>query len=121
MKTMIAGFLLLALCGAPESRAAAAAMEHGSRAVKMLNDSATALQKIDPDLAGRLQQYATKEAAETGKTEMKNAGDEKGDIQLLRDSASALKKTRPDLAKALNRYADKESREMRRSERRRTP
>ena len=71
-------------------------MNHEAK-IKLLQDSAVALQKTNPDLAKGLSDYADKEAKEM--QEWKTKHDAK--IKLLQDSAAALQKTNPDLAKGL--------------------
>ena len=96
----------------PVAQALADGGEHSKKEMKLLKDSAAALQTSNPALAGKLKSYATKEAGEKEETESKEAEtDEKQDVQMLRDSAAALKTTRPDLAKGLRRYAEKEEKE----------
>jgi regulatory protein YycI of two-component signal transduction system YycFG len=69
---------------------------HESR-IKLLKDSAAALQQANPDLAKGLSDLADKEAKET--QEWKTQRDAK--VKLLNDSAAALQQSNPDLAKGL--------------------
>ncbi len=71
-------------------------MNHDAK-VKLLRDSATALQKSNPDLAKGLSDYADKEAKEM--QEWKTKHDAK--VKLLQDASAALQKSNPDLAKGL--------------------
>src|SRR5438046_697977 len=84
--------------------------DHSAKELKVLNDSATALSSVNPDLSGRLSQFAQKESTEKESDERVEAG-HSGDVQLLTQAADALNGARPDLAKGLRRYAGKESRE----------
>jgi hypothetical protein len=65
--------------------------------IKLLQDSAAALQKSNPDLAKGLSDYADKEAKKM--QEWKAKHDEK--MKLLQDAATALQQSNPDLAKGL--------------------
>ncbi len=71
-------------------------MNHEAK-VKLLRDSATVLQKSNPDLAKGLSDYAYKEAKEM--QELKAKYDTK--VKLLQDAAAALQQSNPDLAKGL--------------------
>ncbi len=91
--------------------------------VKLLNDAAVALVKLNPDLAQRLTKFALQEAVEKenkneGKKEPEGAKEEgmhKGyaeHIKLLRDSATALKQSYPELALSLLQMADRSEKKM---------
>jgi len=80
--------------------------------IKLLQDSAAALQKTNPDLAKGLTDYADKEAKELQEWKS-NKESHEAKIKLLQDSAAALQKTNPDLAKGLLEKAEgKNKREM---------
>ena len=70
--------------------------------IKLLQDSAAALQKSNPDLAKGLEDYAAKEAKES--QDWKAQHDAK--TKLLKDSAAALQKSNPDLAKGLDEMTE---------------
>ncbi len=65
--------------------------------IKLLRDSATALQKSNPDLAKGLNDSADKEAKEMQDWKVKQ--DSK--VKLLQDASVALQQSNPDLAKGL--------------------
>jgi len=70
---------------------------HHEARIKLLQDSAVALQKSNPDLAKGLNDIADKEAKEI--QEWKAKYDAK--VKLLQDAAIALQQSNPDLAKGL--------------------
>ncbi|MDE2028455.1 MAG: hypothetical protein KGK03_09985 [Candidatus Omnitrophica bacterium] len=95
--------------------------------IKSLNEAASALQQLNPDLAAGLTKFADEEAAEVKgkedekKAEMKGAKEENeaaekserlAHIKLLRDSGSALKTVKPELALSLMEMADKGENKM---------
>ena len=106
MKTAIMLALVAAL--------SAPAMAHGKhmkKDIKLLNDSAAALESTNPDLSSKLKDLAVREeAVKETKTE-ESVGQDQADVQIIKDSANALRGSRPDLAKGLDRFAIKESRE----------
>ena len=80
--------------------------------IKLLNDSAAALQATNPDLAKKLSDFANEEANEPNEKlegskeqaakdspEWKVKHDAR--VQLCKDAAAALQTTKPDLAKGL--------------------
>ena len=73
--------------------------------VKLLRDSATALQKSNPDLAKGLSDSADKEAKEM--QEWKAKHDAK--VKLLQDASAALQKSNPDLANGLQEMCKSKS------------
>jgi hypothetical protein len=74
--------------------------------VKVMEDSAAALQGSNPDLAKGLGDLAAEEARTMRVLRELRAKDE-AKIKLLDDSAAALEKTDPDLAKGLKETAEK--------------
>ena len=85
--------------------------------IKILSDSAAALQTSNPDLAANLTKFAKEEADEIeGRDEGQQESEEEAEenlekhhkefIKLLRDSASALQKSHPELAEELTKMAD---------------
>jgi len=94
--------------------------------IKLLQDSAAALQQSDPVLAKGLSDYAADELKESqerkegagvqkeaeGKTEKQMEEGHQGHIKLLRDAATALQGSHPDLAADLNKTADKHEKKM---------
>ena len=85
--------------------------------VKLLNDSAMALQSSNPALAAELTKFSTEEANEKeengekkeleGKEENEMHEHHEAHLKLLRDSAAALKASHPDLAADLTKKADR--------------
>lgn len=87
--------------------------------VKLLQDSAGALQTSNPALSSDLSKFANEEANEKeGKEEPKEkntperAARRAAHLKLLRDSADALQASRPDLAKELTETADHKEKKM---------
>jgi hypothetical protein len=77
--------------------------------VKLLKDSALALQQSHPELAKGLNDYADKEAKEMQEWK---AGHE-AKMKLLKDAAAALQQSNPDLAKGLQEMSEgKHKKEM---------
>ena len=76
-------------------------MNHEAK-VKLLKDSATALQQLHPELAKGLNAIVDKEAKEL--QEMKANHESK--MKLLLDAAAALEKSNPDLAKGLEQMSE---------------
>ncbi len=97
---------------------------HHQAQVKLLQDSAAALQTSKPELAKELSAWATEEMNEKeevkGQEEKEEKAEKKSDaerqahLKLLRDSALALQLSRPDLAADLTKSADRK--EKRRKE-----
>ncbi len=102
LRTIVIG---LALVGMVVFLSSLAFAEEGCKAgkfnheakVKLLRDSATALQKSNPDLAKGLSDYADKEAKEM--QEWKVEHDAK--VKLMQEASTALQQSNPDLAKGL--------------------
>lgn len=79
--------------------------ENDETTIKVMQDSAAALQKSNPDLAKGLNDYASEEAKE--KQEWKERKERyEAKTKLLTDSAVALEKTNPNLAKALKEMSE---------------
>lgn len=77
--------------------------------IKLLKDSAAALQKSNPDLAKGLNDIADKEAKEMQDWKVKH----EAKVKLLKDAATALQLSNPDLAKGLEEMSEgKPKREM---------
>ncbi len=85
--------------------------------IKLLKDSAAALQPSNPNFAANLTKFATEEENEKSEKEEKNEMKEKKEMEgmkgereehmkLLKDSAAALEQSHPDLAKELTKAAD---------------
>jgi hypothetical protein len=93
--------------------------ESNEATTKILQDSVTALQKSNPDLAKGLTDYANEKAKEQQAwKECKERYEAR--TKLLTDSAAALEKTNPDLAKSLKEMSehkyDKKMHEMKKEE-----
>ena len=77
--------------------------------IKLLNDSAAALQATNPDLAKKLSDFANEEANEKLEGSKEQAAKDSPEwkvkhdarVQLCKDAAAALQTTKPDLAKGL--------------------
>ena len=96
---------------------------HHQAKIKLLQDSAAALQQSNPALAKKLTDYATQEMKETqehkegtgtGKepaeaNEKQSEENHQVHIKLLRDSAAALQASQPTLAADLTKSADRMS------------
>ncbi len=94
--------------------------EHHQAKIKLLLDSAIALQQSHPELTKGLSDYANEEVKESqdhkegmgahkeseGAAEKQVEGRRQAHIKLLRDSAAALQVSRPDLAADLTKAAD---------------
>lgn len=93
----------LALAASP----AFAGQEHSRKEIRLINDSAAALQSTHPELSSKLKGYAAQEKGESDRVET----DRPEDIQMLRDSAAALESVKPSLARGLRRLASKEETE----------
>jgi hypothetical protein len=94
---------------------AARQARHEAR-IKVLQDSAAALQQSDPILSTDLIKFANDEISEKQEKEEKNEvkemkepesmpGYREAHIKLLKDSAAALQQSHPDLAKSLEEMA----------------
>jgi hypothetical protein len=109
MKSLRAIFIGLAVLGMmvflshlsfAEETTQAGKVHHEAR-IKLLQDSAAALQKSNPDLAKGLNDLADKEAKEMQEWQAKH--DAK--VKLLKDAATALQQSNPDLSKGLTEMA----------------
>ena len=73
--------------------------------IKLLQDSAIALQQTNPDLAKKLSDLVNEDANESKEKLAKDSPEWKARhdarIQLFKDAAAALQATHPDLAKSL--------------------
>jgi hypothetical protein len=96
---------------------------HEQEKIKLLNDSAAALQASNPILAASLTTYANDEANEAkekaeGKKELEGAKEDamkmhrEDHIKLLRDAAVALQVSKPDLSASLTKMADRHAKMM---------
>jgi len=81
-------------------------MENEAAKIKLMEDSAAALQKSNPDLAKGLSDWAADETKEMQECKEYKAKHE-AKIKILNDSALALENTNPDLAKGLKEMAEK--------------
>jgi len=70
--------------------------------IKLLQDSAAALQKSNPDLAKGLNDIADKEAKEMQEWKAQH----EAKVKLLKDAAAALQQSNPDLAKGLQEMSE---------------
>ncbi len=100
--------------------------EHHQAQIKLLQDSATALQVSHPELAKGLKEYADEESKESteqkegmgvhkeleGTTEKQAEGRHQVHLKLLRNSAAALQVSRPNLAADLTNMADHQAKKM---------
>ena len=87
--------------------------------VKLLNDSAAALQASRPDIEASLvklvheMQSKTEVKMEPGKkTENEKKERRTARIKIMRDAASALQQLRPDLSADLTKFADQKAKKM---------
>ncbi len=80
--------------------------ENGAAKIKLMKDSAAALQQSNPALAKGLSDWAADEEKEMQEWKEHKAKHETK-TKLLTDSAAALEKTNPDLAKGLKEMAEK--------------
>jgi hypothetical protein len=79
--------------------------------VKVLRDSAAALQALNPGLAKGLNDLADKKE-EKMKKQQERKDQYAAMIKLLKDSAAALKASNPTLAKELKKISEKKNDEM---------
>jgi len=89
----------------------AAGKKHHEVSIKLLEDSATALQQSNPALAKELKDWADDEAKEMKEWKEKKERHE-AKVKLLEDSAAALQKSNPDLAKRLKEMESKHKKKM---------
>ncbi len=90
--------------------------------IKLMNDSAVALQASRPDLATELTKWSNEEAHEReekgekkeleGKAEKDMHANREAHLKLLKDSATALQVSNPSLAVELTKTADKKAKWM---------
>ncbi len=117
MGMVVTGFMVLL------SSVSFAEEGHGQEKIKLLNDSAAALQASNPALAASLTKYANDEAQEVkekneGKKELEGAKEEAmkakraENIKLLRDAAAALQVSHPEIAEHLTKMADRHAKRM---------
>ncbi|HTL48976.1 MAG TPA: hypothetical protein VL688_13020 [Verrucomicrobiae bacterium] len=99
-------FLMLVFFGWP---AVSYAHDHTAQEIQTLKDGAAALQSTNPELSGRLKEFANAEANERGEEEEDEEADQ--NVALLNDAAAALQGSNTQLAEALKAYAAKESQE----------
>ena len=81
-------------------------MDNETAKIKIMKDSAVALQQSNPALAKGLSDWAADEEKEMQEWKEQKAKHE-SKTKLLNDSAAALEKTNPDLAKGLKEMAEK--------------
>ena len=81
-------------------------MDNETAKIKIMKDSAVALQQSNPALAKGLSDWAADEEKEMQEWKEQKARHE-AKSKLLTDSAAALEKTSPDLAKGLKEMAEK--------------
>lgn len=122
LRTMMLGLIAVGVFAVFSSISYAAEAQEQAK-VKILNDSAAALQQLNPGLAASLTKFANEEATEKqekneGNKEQEGTKEEgmmnkvMGHIKLLRDSASALKQSNPALALSLMQMADRSEQRM---------
>ena len=112
MRSLKSLFAMVTVCGAVVllSGLSSAEMEsgmgkaHHQAQVKLLQDSAAALQTSNPELAKKLSAWATDEMNEK---EGKGHEERQARLKLLKDSAAALQASHPDLAASLTKKANK--------------
>jgi len=80
--------------------------ENEEAKIKLMKDSAAALQQSEPALAKGLSDWASDEEKEMQEWKEQKVKHE-AKAKLLTDSAAALEKTNPDLAKGLKEMAEK--------------
>ena len=91
--------------------------------VKLLKDSAMALQQSNPALSDKLIKFAKEEAKEKMEKEEKNEaeetkepkgmkGHEEEHMKLLKDAAAALQQSNPDLTAELTKYIAQKTEKM---------
>ena len=88
--------------------------DHGAL-IKILKDSAVALQSSRPDLTQGLTKYANDEANEIGGKEEKGEKEDLAEgalVKTLNDSAAALMKSNPDLSKKLSEQANRKAKKI---------
>jgi len=87
-----------------ETKTLTGKVDQGAHAakIKLLQDSAAALQNSNPDLAKGLNDIADKEAKEIQEWKAKH----EAKVKLLKDAAAALKQSNPELAKGLEEMSE---------------
>jgi len=104
---------ILAVCAVLVASAPAFA-RHSEKSLKVLRDSAAALQQDHPDLAQKLLRYADEESAEKESVAEESERQGGHELTAVKQAADALQESRPDLAKGLRRFAKQEVREQKR-------
>jgi hypothetical protein len=106
VSVVVAFFMSGMLLAAEESNAWKAAPDIHTARVQLLNDSATALDKSNPDLAKGLRDLAAAkwEKGEKGSADMKAKAEARK--KLLNDASAALEKSNPDLSQKLKKMAE---------------
>jgi len=120
-KTVIAGLFIMGF-SLLLSGVSFAEKEHHEAFIKLMNNSAAALQASHPDLATGLTQWSNEEANEKeekgekkeleGNAEKEMQLRHEAHLKLLRDSAVALQQSNPGLAAELTKTADKKAKRM---------
>jgi len=112
---LVAGFVVLL------SAASFASGGKEKYKVKLLKDSAVALQQSNPSLSAALTKFANEEEKEIGKSDEKEleGKEEKleensaeANIKVVKDAAYALQESRPELSGALIKLANEEALEL---------
>ncbi len=105
-------------------QSSATKQEHHQVKMKLLQDSAIALQVSHPELAKGLNEYVEEERKESkegmgahkeleGATEKQAEAHRQAHLKLLRESAAALQGSHPNLASDLTKMADHQTKKMR--------
>ncbi|MEI7750530.1 MAG: hypothetical protein WCJ71_00435 [Candidatus Omnitrophota bacterium] len=114
VKSIGLGFLVAGLIAvSPELSLARNA--HSREELKILNDSAAALKKINPALTEKMVKYAAEEEKESkgiANVNDDSVENEKAGVAFLRNVAKVLKVSDPELSNGLTRYAEKEDEEI---------
>jgi hypothetical protein len=76
--------------------------ENHEAKIKLLQDSAAALAKSNPELAQKISDYANEEAQEARDWKTKH----EANVKLLKDASAALAQSNPDLAKQLQEISE---------------
>ncbi len=99
------------------------AQEKEGAKIKILQDSAAALQQSKPTLSVGLTEFVNEEISEKQEKEEKNEVEEmkepeamqgyrEAHTKLLKDAAAALQQSHPELAAELTKYADEKAKKM---------
>ncbi len=101
---LLSGVSFAQMAPAAEKDSSARKVKHEAK-IKLLQDSAAALQQANPDLAKKLSDFVNEEANESKEKLAKDSPEWKANhearVQLFKDAAAALQQVRPDLAKSL--------------------